>query len=67
MIKKGMNRNRTSVSLDNNLLPGITAYWILGFVEAEGTFGIKGLSPYFQVAQHAKSVLVLHEIKDFFK
>lgn len=32
----------------------INRYWLLGFVEAEGTFGYKNLSPYFQIGQHKK-------------
>jgi len=35
-----------------------TPYWFLGFVEAEGTFGIKNLSPYFQIAQKSTNKMV---------
>jgi hypothetical protein len=36
----------------------INIYWLLGFVEGDGTFGIKNLVPYFyfQVAQHNKNI-----------
>lgn len=37
----------------------INPYWLLGFTEAEGTFGIKNLVPYFQICQHGRSLLVL--------
>jgi hypothetical protein len=43
----------------------INIYWLLGFVEGHGTFGIKNLVPYFQVAQHNKNISVLNLIKDF--
>ncbi|KAJ3113456.1 hypothetical protein HK100_001972, partial [Physocladia obscura] len=31
----------------------------------EGTFGVKGLSPYFQVAQHDRSLMVLQAISAY--
>lgn len=43
----------------------INPYWFLGFVEGEGTFGIKNLSPYFQIAQHNRSVALLEAAKLF--
>ena len=48
-------------SLTNNY--SIGPYWFLGFVEGEGTFGIKNLSPYFQIAQHKKSATLLEAVK----
>ena len=48
-----------------NMPTSINPFWLLGFVEAEGTFGIIGLIPYFQVAQHVKSQEVLLAIKKF--
>jgi hypothetical protein len=49
---------------DLNLLKGkITPYWLLGFIEAEGTFGIKGLRPYFQISQHKCSQSTLKLIQ----
>lgn len=44
----------------------MSPHWLLGFVEGEGTFGIKGLSPYFQVGQHVRSLPVLASIRMFF-
>ena len=42
-----MNLGRTLYNYD--LIPKIVVdpYWLLGFIEAEGTFGFKNLSPYF--------------------
>ena len=36
--------------------------WLLGFIEAEGTFGLINLVPYFQVAQHSRSAHVIQDI-----
>lgn len=33
-------------------------------MEAEGTFGIKGISPYLQVGQHMRNLHVLKPIPD---
>jgi hypothetical protein len=38
---------------------------LLGFIEGEGTFGLNGLVPYFQVAQHNKNSHVLKNIGKF--
>lgn len=70
-LKKGMNRGRkidnNSVIFSETNLNTINNYWLLGFMEAEGTFGFKNLTPYFQVAQHSKSLPVLIAISTFFK
>ena len=44
----------------------IKPYWLLGFVEGEGTFGYKYTVPYFQLAQHVKNRNVLDSIDMFF-
>ena len=56
----GMNQGRSNY--DYSLLPNtpIDPYWLLGFIEGEGTFGIKSMVPYFQVGQHIRSDIVLH-------
>lgn len=52
----------------DNLLNGkITPYWLLGFMEAEGTFGIKNLRPYFQISQHECSRSTLELIQLYFE
>lgn len=68
-LKKGMNKGR--VVVDENLLLNLESlramdkFWLLGFVEGEGTFGIKNLVPYFQVAQHSRSILTINLIAKF--
>lgn len=44
----------------------IKPYWLLGFVEGEGTFGYKYTVPYFQLAQHVKNRNILDGIDMFF-
>lgn len=48
-----MNRNREakqSIYLENNSFV-INSWWLIGFIEGDGTFGIKNGSPYLQIAQ----------------
>ena len=43
-----MNSGRTEFNY--SLIPGLIVvdpFWLLGFIEAEGTFGFKNLSPFF--------------------
>ena len=44
----------------------INKWWLLGFVEGEGTFGYKHLVPYFQIAQNKKNLFVLEAIEGYF-
>lgn len=37
----------------------INKWWLLGFVEGEGTFGYKHLVPYIQIAQDKENLFVL--------
>lgn len=64
---QGMNSGRKD--LNWNLIPSFTSnvdpYWLLGFIEGEGTFGFKNLVPYFQIGQHIKNLPVLDKIKTF--
>ena len=62
---KTLNNDRDIKSIHKILNLKISAQWLLGFVEAEGTFGIKNLTPYFQIAQHKKSVYTLDLIKQY--
>ena len=50
-----MNSSRTV--FNSSLIPTlkVNPYWLLGFIEGEGTFGFKNLSPYFQIGQHTKA------------
>ena len=61
----GMNSGRTNYKYD--LIPTliVNPYWLLGFIEAEGTFGIKNLSPYFQIGQNIRSSMVLNQISSY--
>jgi len=52
-LKNSINRNReTTQSMDsgNNGFV-INSNWLVGFIEGDGTFGIKNSSPYLQIAQ----------------
>lgn len=70
-LKKGMNRgrkiNNNSVIFSETNFNSINNYWLLGFIEAEGTFGFKNLSPYFQLSQHSKSLNILNAISTYMK
>jgi len=60
-----MNRNReTTQPLDsgNNDFV-INSLWLIGFIEGDGTFGIKNSSPYFQIAQKITNQGTLNAIK----
>lgn len=63
------NMNSGRESYDYSLIPTLVVnpYWLLGFIEAEGTFGIRNSVPYFQVAQHIKSTIVLDSITSYLK
>lgn len=66
-IKDGMNSGRTVFKYETTR-PQITINpnWLIGFIEAEGTFGIKtGSSLYFQVAQKFTSQDSLNAITTF--
>ncbi len=61
-IIKNMNRNRTN--FNSSLIPTILVnpFWLLGFIEGEGTFGLKNFSPYFQLGQHTRNLMVIKTI-----
>lgn len=67
-LKESMNTKRLISEKEENLLKqkvSITKWWLLGFIEGEGTFGYKHLVPYFQIAQHKKNLYVLKAIEEF--
>lgn len=64
-IISGMNSSRTVYNYSNIPLIEINPYWLLGFIEAEGTFGIKNMIPYFQLGQHNRNLPVLRSIALF--
>lgn len=69
-LKEDMNSGRSILNLkQENLLRGkvsINKWWLLGFVEGEGTFGYKHMVPYFQIAQNQKNLFVLEAIESYF-
>jgi hypothetical protein len=66
-IMTNMNSGRTEIN--NSLIPKIVVnpFWLLGFIEGEGTFGFKNLSPFFQVGQNVRSLYVLEAIASYLK
>ena len=60
-----MNLGRTDYNY--SLIPKIEVnpFWLLGFIEGEGTFGFKNLSPFFQVGQSVRSLYVLEAIAKY--
>jgi hypothetical protein len=65
------NMNSGRLTIDKEQLDNLTkrvyinVWWLLGFVEGEGTFGYKHLVPYFQIGQHKKNLFVLNAIESF--
>lgn len=68
-LKDGMNSGRTIFKYEitrPQITRGTPPNWFIGFIEAEGTFGIKtGSSLYFQVAQKITSQDCLNAITTF--
>ena len=62
-----MNSGRTIYNY--SLIPSLTInpFWLLGFIEAEGTAsgGFKNLIPYFQLGQHSRNLIVLENIINY--
>jgi hypothetical protein len=63
LIKNNMNSRRVT-NLNSNSF-SINSTWLIGFIEGDGTFGIKNGSPYFQIAQKNSSKSTLNAIKSF--
>ena len=61
------NMNLQRKIYNYNLIPAITInpFWLLGFIEGEGTFGFKNSSPYFQIGQHTRNSMVLNAIHSY--
>lgn len=64
-IISNMNLQRQIYNYDLISAIIINPFWLLGFIEAEGTFGFKNLSPYFQIGQHIRSSRVLNAIDNY--
>ena len=55
-MNKGLDQNSQEVKnfyKDANRVLCINTYWLLGFIEGEGTFGFQNLRPSFSVGQHS--------------
>lgn len=71
-IKKGINTKRLDFTRSGEALPSkeiiITPYWLLGFVEGEGSFFISTKYNYrliFSLTQSIKDLALMREIKNF--
>lgn len=67
-LKKGMNTNRSYFGTSESRKFRITPYWVLGFIEGEGSFHIisKDYYPRFSIGQSAKDLALMEELKNFF-
>jgi len=67
-LKNNMNFKRLNsipVNTESSDVFVINPFWFIGFLEGEGTFGIKNRSPYWQIAQKNTSQAALNAIKLF--
>lgn len=68
-LKQSTNTKRLIINEEENKLltrkVSISKWWLLGFIEGEGTFGYKHLVPYFQIAQNKKNLFLLKAIEDY--
>jgi len=62
-----MNRSRTNFDMPAEHVYRITPYWLLGFVEGDGSFFIrkKNYQLCFAIVQHYKNSELMHKIADF--
>lgn len=63
---KDMNSTRTTYN--KGLIPvmaTIDLFWLLGLIEAEGTFGFKSLLPYFQLGLHSRNDFIIKQIGEY--
>src|SRR5688572_12618219 len=68
-LKKGMNKQITEFNMGEDYKPIITPYWLLGFVEGEGSFSVIKTHNYllrFSIGQSYKDLVLMNEIKKFF-
>lgn len=65
-IRCGMNSLRSDFTLPSFYHARITSYWLLGFVEGEGSFGInKNYTLVFSLGQSDKDLALMEAIRDF--
>ena len=69
-VKSGLNSQRTDFTkLETNNFR-VTPYWLLGFVEGEGSFFIStrdNLRLVFSLSQYSKDLALMKEIRNLFK
>jgi len=66
-IRIGMNSLRLDFSMPAVYKVHITPYWLLGFVEGEGSFCMrKNFTLIFNIAQSSKDLVLMEAIRDFF-
>ena len=64
-ISRAINSKRDSVDISQIPATVINISWLIGFIEGEGTFGFKSLTPYFQIGQHVRNKHVLVDTSVF--
>lgn len=67
-LKNSMNRQRTNFELPKNHKLTITPYWLLGFIEGEGSFSVAktvGFRLEFNIGQTLSEILVIKAIQNF--
>lgn len=66
-IREGMNSLRVDFTARPSCSVRITPYWLLGFVEGEGSFFTrKNFTLTFNLAQSSKDLVLMEAIRDFF-
>lgn len=66
-IKRGMNKGRTYLEMPAEFKYRITPYWLLGFVEGDGSFSIakKDYQLKFIIVQHSRDLVLMQKIRDY--
>lgn len=67
-IKSGMNRKRSDFTMPNNKEVNITPYWLLGFIEGEGSFSINRHNKFrldFSLSQAIIDLKLMQNIKTY--
>lgn len=65
-LKEGMNNKRINYQIPELYKPRITPYWLLGFVEGEGSFNVvKGYGITFSMSQSSLDSALMLAIKDY--
>lgn len=68
-LKNSMNKNRSNFELPENHKIIITPYWLLGFIEGEGSFNVTktgSFSLQFSIGQTIRENLVLKQFNNFY-